>query len=146
MLVTGLTLFTTALLAATLLPLSSELLLVAELLRHPHAWWWLWLLALAGNCLGSAINWYLGYYLLHFRERRWFPFREADLGRAQAQFQRYGSWSLLLAWVPLIGDALTFVAGVMKVNFWRFLLLVMCGKAARYGAVVYFTLQQVQAD
>jgi len=86
--------------------------------------------------LGSAVNWALAVYLLRFREHRWFPFREERLGRAQRWFQRYGVWSLLLAWAPIGGDALTFVAGLMRVNFWVFLALVAIGKAARYAALI----------
>jgi membrane protein YqaA with SNARE-associated domain len=76
-------------------------------------------------------------YFLRFQDRRWFPFREKSLGRAQSWFQRYGAWSLLMAWMPIGGDALTFVAGLMRVNFWLFLLLVAIGKATRYAAILW---------
>ena len=58
------------------------------------------------------------------------------LGRAQAWFQRYGVWSLLLAWAPIGGDALTFVAGVMRVRFDVFILLTGFGKGARYAILL----------
>ena len=128
-------LFLTAFLAATLLPAYSEVLFTGLLLKG-HDPWLLWLSASAGNTLGSAVNWALAVYFLKFRERRWFPFRPERLGRAQRWFQRYGVWSLLLAWAPVGGDALTFVAGLMRVNFWVFLALVAAGKAARYAALV----------
>ncbi|MDZ7810630.1 MAG: YqaA family protein [Arhodomonas sp.] len=96
----------------------------------------LWLWASAGNTLGSAVNWILGRYLLHFRDRRWFPFPERALGPAQRWFQRYGVWSLLLAWAPVGGDALTFIAGLMRVPFWLFFLLTGIGKAARYAILL----------
>ena len=121
--------------AATLLPFSSELLLLG-LLAAGFDPWWLWFWASFGNTAGSAVNWLLGRYLLHFQDRRWFPFRADGLHRAQAWFQRFGLWSLLLAWMPLVGDALTFVAGVMRVRFPLFLVLTGIGKAARYAVVL----------
>ena len=129
-------LFLTAFLAASLLPAYSELLFAGLLLRgyDPLA---LWAWASAGNTLGSAVNWALARFLLRFEERRWFPFRRETLGRAQDWFRRYGVWSLLLAWAPIGGDALTFVAGLMRVRFWLFLLLVAIGKATRYAVVIW---------
>jgi membrane protein YqaA with SNARE-associated domain len=128
-------LFLTAFLAASLLPAYSELLFAALLLRgyDPLA---LWAWASAGNTLGSALNWAIARFLLRFEDRRWFPFRRQTLGRAQDWFQRYGVWSLLLAWAPIGGDALTFVAGLMRVPLWLFLLLVAIGKATRYAVVI----------
>lgn len=131
-----LALFGVALLSATLLPGGSELLF-AGLLAGGGDPLLLWLWATAGNTLGAAVNWGLGRYLLHFQGRRWFPFQADGLGRAQAWFQRYGLWSLLFAWAPLVGDALTFVAGVMRVDFRLFLLLTAVGKGARYAILLW---------
>ena len=128
-------LFLSAFLSATLLPGSSEVLLVS-LLTQGYDPMILWLYATAGNTLGSAMNWVLGRYLLHFQQRRWFPLKSAALLRAQLWFQRYGVWSLLLAWAPLIGDGLTFIAGVMRVRFMLFLLLTAIGKGLRYAIIV----------
>lgn len=128
-------LFFSAFLAATLVPAYSEVLFAA-LLSAGHDPLALWLWATAGNTLGSAVNWALGRYLLHFRERRWFPFRESGLQRAQSWFQKYGVWSLLLAWLPVGGDALTFVAGVMRVRFDVFLVLTAIGKGGRYAILL----------
>jgi membrane protein YqaA with SNARE-associated domain len=128
-------LFLTAFLAATLLPGYSEVLF-AGLLASGYKPFALWGWATAGNSLGAAVNWLLGRYLLHFRDRRWFPFDPDNLGRAQIWFQRYGIWSLLLAWAPVIGDALTFVAGLMRVRFGLFLLLTTIGKGARYAILL----------
>jgi membrane protein YqaA with SNARE-associated domain len=128
-------LFFIAFLAATLVPAYSEVMLVG-LLRAGYDPLNLWLLATAGNTLGSAVNWILGRYLLAFQDRRWFPFRADNLGRAQQWFQRYGIWSLLFAWAPIGGDALTFVAGIMRVPFGRFALLTGTGKGARYAIVM----------
>lgn len=130
-----LSLFFTAFIAATFFPLSSEALLLM-LLQQGHAPWLLWLLATSGNSLGSCVNWWLGRQCLHWQQRRWFPVSPTQLAKAQLHFQRYGIYSLLFAWLPLVGDPLTLFAGVMRVNFWRFLLLVTIGKALRYGLVI----------
>lgn len=131
-------LFLTAFGAATLLPFYSEVLLVAQLRQglDPAL---LWFSATAGNTLGAVVNWGIGWHLTQYVDRRWFPVRKVDLERAQRWFQRYGSWTLLFSWAPLGGDALTVVAGVMKVRFWVFLPLVALGKGARYGGVIWAT-------
>ena len=82
------------------------------------------------------MNWILGRYLLQFKNRRWFPFREENLERSQRWFQRYGVWSLLMAWAPIGGDALTFIAGVMRVRFSIFVLLTGIGKGMRYAILL----------
>lgn len=135
-------LFLVAFVAASLLPAYSELLFV-NLLTSGHDPLALWLWASAGNTLGSALNWWMGRYLLHFQDRRWFPFKSDSLGRAQRWFQRFGVWSLLLAWMPVGGDALTFIAGVMRVRFGLFITLTAIGKATRYAIVIGLTLLAV---
>lgn len=130
-----LSLFFTALIAATLFPLSSEALLVTLLYQH-YSPLLLWLVATSGNTLGSCINWYLGKECLRWQDKKWFPFGPEQLVRAQQQFQRYGLISLMFAWVPVIGDPLTFIAGVMRIRFWQFLVLVAIGKALRYAFVM----------
>lgn len=130
-------LFCSGLLAATLFPASSEVLLLA-LLQQGYNPLWLFVAATAGNTLGSCVNWYLGLKLLHFRHKRWFPFSAVALDKAQLQFQRFGSWSLLFAWLPLVGDPLTLIAGMLKVRFSLFLLLVLLGKAGRYALLIWF--------
>jgi membrane protein YqaA with SNARE-associated domain len=74
---------------------------------------------------------------LKFQSKRWFYFSHKQIEKAQTWFQRYGIWSLLLAWLPLGGDALTLISGIMRVRFWPFLLLVGIGKGLRYIFVVY---------
>ncbi len=130
-----LALFAVAFLAATLLPLSSEVLLLA-LLHQGYPAVALVLVATLGNVLGSCLNWWLGLFILRFRQRRWFWFSEAQIERAQGWFNRYGYWSLLLAWVPVIGDPLTLFAGVMRVRLAAFLPLVIAGKLLRYVFLV----------
>lgn len=131
-----LSLFFTAFIAATLFPLSSEALLAA-LIYQKYSLLLLWLAATAGNSLGSCVNWYLGRQCLRWQDKRWFPVTPLQLARAQQRFQRYGPFSLLLAWVPVIGDPLTFVAGIMRVPFTQFVVLVLLGKAVRYAVVIW---------
>ena len=128
-------LFLGAFLAATIVPAYSEILFAGMLAAgyDPLA---LWAWASAGNTLGSAVNWAIGRYLLHFQDRKWFPFKQDNLGAAQRWFQRFGVWSLLLAWMPIGGDALTFIAGIMRVRFSVFLLLTFIGKATRYAILL----------
>ena len=128
-------LFFSAFLAATLVPAYSEIVF-AGMVAAGYEPWSLWAWATAGNTLGSAVNWALGRYLLHFQERKWFPFRTDKLGVAQRWFNRYGVWSLLLAWAPIGGDALTFIAGMMRVPFWLFFILTAIGKGARYAILL----------
>lgn len=124
-------LFISAFLAATLLPLSSEVLLLA-LLREGFDPVLLIITASIGNTAGATVNWFLGRYLLQFQNRSWFYFSPQQISRAQHGFNRYGLWSLLFSWIPLVGDALTLIGGVMRVTFWKFVLLVGVGKTARY--------------
>lgn len=133
-------LFCSALIAATLLPLSSEALLSTLLYQH-YSPLLLWLVATTGNTLGSCINWYLGKWCLHLQNKKWFPISAEQLTRAQTRFQTYGLVSLLFAWVPIIGDPLTLLAGVMRVQFWTFLVLVAIGKGLRYGVVIWVALR-----
>lgn len=133
-------LFFTALIAATFFPLSSEALLVS-LLHQGYSPLLLGLVATLGNTLGSCINWYLGRQCLHFQHKKWFPVSPAQLQRAQQQFQRYGIYSLLFAWLPIVGDPLTLLAGVMRVQFPLFIALVAVGKALRYTLVIWLSLQ-----
>jgi membrane protein YqaA with SNARE-associated domain len=128
-------LFFSAFLAATLVPAYSEILF-AGLISSGYDPLALWLWASTGNTLGSAVNWVLGRYLLRFQERRWFPFKANNLEAAQSWFRKFGVWSLLLAWLPVGGDALTFIAGMMRVNFLVFILLTAIGKATRYAVLL----------
>ncbi|WP_282286878.1 YqaA family protein [Pseudomonas sp. PS02302] len=121
--------------AATLLPLQSEAALAGLLLTERYATALLLLAATLGNVAGSTLNWWLGTHLERFRQRRWFPLAPQRLARIQAAYQRWGWWSLLLSWTPVIGDPLTLVAGVMREPLWRFLLVVTLAKAARYAVV-----------
>ena len=91
--------------------------------------------ATVGNVLGSLVNWLLGRGIERFRDRRWFPISRNKLDRAQHWYQRFGKWSLLLSWAPLIGDPLTMAAGIMREPLPVFLVLVTIAKLARYLVV-----------
>ncbi len=133
-----LVLFGAAFLAATILPFYSEVILFA-LLKEGGDPVMLVLVATLGNTLGAVVNWYLGLYLLHFQDKKWFYFSHRQIEKAQRWYQRYGFWSLLFAWLPIGGDALTLIAGIMKVRLSLFLVLVAVGKGARYIAVVFLS-------
>ena len=132
-------LFLIALGAATILPLQSEATLVGLLLAG-YSPWPLLLVAGTGNVLGSTINWGLGRAIDRYRNSRWFPVTPAMLDRAQQWYRRYGRWSLLLSWVPVIGDPITIVAGVLRERLAVFLLLVTIAKVGRYLALIAVTL------
>src|SRR5215212_283213 len=97
-------LFLAALLAATIIPAQSEAVLVGLLLTERYDPWLLVSIASAGNILGSILNWLLGYGIQKLQHKKWFPVKPTTLARAVAWYQRYGRWSLLLSWVPIIGD------------------------------------------
>lgn len=129
-------LFVAALLAATIIPASSEIALGAMVASGTGDPIWLFFVATAGNVLGSVINWLLGRFMAEFRDRRWFPIDPQSYDKAARAFRRWGLWSLLFAWVPIIGDPLTVVAGALRIGFGRFLTLVTLGKATRYFLVL----------
>lgn len=128
-------LFLSAFVSATLVPMSSEAVLAALIAAKGWDVLLLVIVATVGNTLGAVVNWLLGRYCLHWRDRRWFPIGEEKLERGADWFRRFGVWSLLLSWLPVIGDPITFVAGMAQVRFPLFLVLVTIGKAARYAVV-----------
>ena len=130
------TLFLLAFSAATLLPGGSEAALLAMASLSGHSTLTLLLVASAGNILGSVLNYGLGRLALHYQTRKWFPATPAALNKARGWFTRWGQWAVLLAWVPIIGDPITVAAGVMRMNFALFLLLVTISKTLRYMVVL----------
>ena len=124
-------------LAATILPFSSEIVLTTMYLSNLFETYFLLIFASLGNILGSITNWYLGKKITIFQDRKWFPVSPDQLDRSQKYFQKYGLWSLLLAWVPIIGDPLTLLAGVLNVRFSLFLILVSISKISRYLFILY---------
>jgi membrane protein YqaA with SNARE-associated domain len=125
-------LFASAFLSATLLPGSSEAALIALLAAGTGDPATLIAVATIGNVLGSVVNWLIGRFFAHFRDRRWFPVGNRSYDRAVEWYGRYGIWSLLFAWLPVVGDPLTLVAGALRTDIRWFLLLVSIGKGARY--------------
>lgn len=129
-----LALFLTAFVAATLLPAQSETLL-AGMVVAGYTPWLLVLVASIGNVLGSTVNWWLGREAVRFSHHRFFPVKPAALARARAWYGRYGKWTLLLSWLPIVGDPLTLAAGVMRERLRVFLLMVSIAKTARYAVL-----------
>lgn len=125
-------LFLTSFLAATLLPAQSELVLAGLLTQKAAPVWLLLTVATLGNTAGSSVNWLLGRAVTRFRDRRWFPVSPAALARAEHWYRRYGRWTLLLSWAPVIGDPLTLAAGVMREPFSSFFLITLAAKLGRY--------------
>ena len=124
-------------LAATILPLSSELVLSTMLITGSFDKYLLLVVASFGNILGSSVNWYLGKKILTFKDKKWFPASEKQIVKSEIYFKKYGIWSLLLAWVPIIGDPLTLVAGILRVEFKIFLFLVSISKISRYIFLIF---------
>ncbi len=133
-------LFASAFLAATLLPVSSEVVLLGLLAAGRGDPALLFAVATIGNTLGSVVNWILGRGIDTLQNGRWFPVTPEQYEQAGRMFRRYGAWTLLFAWLPFIGDAFTVVAGAARVHFGSFVVLVALGKAARYAAVVLGSL------
>ncbi|CTQ59960.1 YqaA family protein [Roseibium album] len=128
-------LFGISFLAATLLPAQSELGLSGLIYLETAPVLLLVMTASLGNTLGSLVNWGLGRGAIRFSDARWFPVKPEKLERATAWYQRYGRWSLLMSWAPVIGDPLTLAAGLLRERLWPFLLLVALAKTGRYVVV-----------
>ena len=133
-------LFIAAFLAATILPLSSEIVLTALLLSGlpPGI---LVTVATIGNVLGSLVNYSLGYWASLGLIKKWLKMSEDEFVLAEQRFRKYGMFSLCFAWVPIIGDPLTVMAGVLRIRLIWFLILVTSGKLLRYAVISYLALQ-----
>jgi len=129
-------LFSAAFLAATLVPAQSEALLAAMVVGAVASVPVLLAVAAVGNILGSCVNWWIGVQVDRFRGRRWFPVSDKALAKARETYSRWGWPSLLLSWMPVIGDPLTLAAGILKEPLWRFLIVVGIAKVGRYIAVI----------
>ncbi len=129
-------LFVSALLAATVLPAQSEAVLAGLHLTGNYSATLLVIVATIGNVLGSCVNRLIGMYLARFQGHKWFFVKEAHIARAMRVYRRFGVWSLLFAWVPVIGDPLTVIAGLLRTPLFLFLTLVTIGKAGRYIVIV----------
>ena len=132
-----LSLFAISFLAATILPFSSELTLAGLIATSNYDNLLLLIFASLGNVLGSIVNWALGFYLRNLTTKKWFPFKDKQIENSSKWFSKTGKWSLLFAWVPIIGDPLTLVAGLLRVKFIKFIFLVTIGKVSRYIVIFY---------
>ena len=135
------TLFLVAFAAATILPLQSEAVFTGLILTGKYSTLGLLAVASIGNVGGSVLTWLLGYWVGSYSHRKWFPVKEVALERARRHYKRFGKWSLLLSWLPIIGDPLTVVAGVMREPFPVFLAIVAVAKFGRY--LVLLTVAQM---
>jgi membrane protein YqaA with SNARE-associated domain len=133
-------LFFSALVAATMVPMQSEAVLVGLMIVGTQPLVGLLLVATVGNVLGAVINWYLGHMLARFQNRSWFPASLAQVKRAQAWYLRYGRWSLLGSWLPIVGDPITVAAGALGERFLPFVVLVSIAKGARYVFLALVTV------
>ena len=132
-----LSLFFISFLAATILPFSSELSLAGLITTSNYDNVLLLIVASFGNVLGSVVNWVLGFYSRNLTIKKWFPFKETQIERSSKWFNKFGKWSLLFAWIPILGDPITLVAGLLRVRFLDFIILVAIGKISRYLLVFY---------
>lgn len=132
-----LSLFVISFLAATILPFSSELTLAGLIATSNFDNLLLLIVASFGNILGSVVNWVLGFYSRNLSTKKWFPFKDKQIENSSKWFNKFGKWSLLFAWVPIIGDPLTLVAGLLRVRFLDFIILVAIGKVSRYVLIYY---------
>ena len=130
-----LTLFTVAFLSATLFPLGSEGLLLYDISQN-YSLTLLWFFATTGNSLGSMVNYWLGLKgEAYLKNKGYLSSKKRE--KATVFFAKYGGWTLLLSWVPIIGDPLTFIAGVLRYNFKWFTLLVTVAKGTRYAVIIF---------
>lgn len=123
--------------SATLLPGTSEAVLMALHVAQTAPGWLLLTVASVANIAGSCVNWVMGRYAAHYVGRRWFPVTPAQLDRASEWYRRYGWPSLLASWVPVVGDPLTVVAGLLRAPFLSFVIVVAFAKTARYAALLW---------
>jgi membrane protein YqaA with SNARE-associated domain len=135
-------LFAASVLAATLIPAQSESVLVGSILLMPEQVLGLVMIASFGNTLGAVVNWVLGRFFGQTIGRSLFS-DTPRMRRITLWYQRYGWLTLFGSWIPIVGDPLTFCAGVMREPFWRFLLVVTFAKTLRYVAVALTTLQVI---
>ena len=132
-----LSLFVISFLAATIIPFSSEFTLAGLIATSNYDNLLLLVVVSFGNVLGSVVNWVLGFYFRNLTTKKWSPFKDKQIENSSKWFSKFGKWSLLFAWVPILGDPLTLVAGLLRVRFLDFVILVAIGKVSRYLIVFY---------
>ena len=124
---------------ATIIPFGSEAYLITLLSLEKYNHFILFLVASVGNVLGSLFNWVCGFYVNFFIKKSWFPINNKIIDRGNKLFKKYGKWSLLISWFPLIGDPITFAAGTLRYPIIPFLVLVSIGKVGRY-LIIYLSI------
>lgn len=131
-------LFIVSFLASTILPLGSEWLLVTLILNgnDPAL---LVIIATAGNYGGACTTYWIGIHGSAFFITKVLRIDERARKRAERFYAKYGSWSLFFSWIPIIGDPLCLIGGLLEVSFVRFSVLVLSGKLVRYAAVAVLT-------
>ena len=134
------TLFISSFISSTILPGHSEITLTTLIFLNKYNIINLVFIASLGNILGSILNWYLGFHFVKFKEKKWFPINKRQLEKASLWFLNYGKWILFLSWIPLVGDPLTVVAGVLRVPIITFLIIVSISKILRYVIVSLIAL------
>jgi len=132
---TYLILFLSAFVSATLIPFGSEALLIYDI-KEGYNLALLLLVATIGNSLGSLVNYFIGLKGEEFLVRKNY-LKEERILKTKKYFDKYGAFCILLSWMPIIGDPITFIAGVLKYNLRVFILLVVLAKFARYAFLAY---------
>jgi membrane protein YqaA with SNARE-associated domain len=128
-------LFLSAFTSATILPGSSEVVMLG-LMTQGIGLWAIWTVATIGNIAGSVVSWWMGTAILRFQDRKWFPVGPEKLAKAQGWFNKWGKPALLLTWLPGVGDALSIAAGTLRVHLVPFIVLVGVAKGLRYAMVL----------
>ena len=133
-------LFVSAMLAATPIPMQSEILFVALQTAGGVSIWQMVLVAGIGNTLGALVTYALGRGINHWKDRKWFPASQKQLAMGHRWLDRWGAPLLLLSWAPG-GDLVCLIAGVLRMNLWLFIPLVFVAKTGRYAALAWITAQ-----
>ncbi len=136
-------LFVAAFIAATLIPFQSEAIFVALQVTEVTSVSILIIVASIANTAGAFINYAIGAKIEDYRDHRWFPLKPDKLARANVWYARWGKWSLLLSWMPVV-ELTTVIAGTLRTPLWQFALLVGVAKTARYVALAAVTAKAVQ--
>jgi len=124
-------------LASTIFPFSSEVGLVSYMTLGKFNNELLLIFASLGNILGSCVNYILGLYIIKFKNKSWFPFKDNQIIKTTKWFNRFGIYSLFFAFLPIVGDPITLIAGIFRVSFLKFIILVSLGKILRYLLIYY---------
>jgi membrane protein YqaA with SNARE-associated domain len=137
-------LFAAAFISATILPGGSEAVLVATIALGSVDWVTLVAVATLGNTLGSATNWMIGRFFAQYKDHPRFPLSPEKYEKYAGWYAKWGVWTLAMSWVPLIGDALTIVSGLMRAPFWLAMIIIALAKGTRYVLVAVATVYGIQ--